>query len=430
MSAKTNLLVRNRDFRLVWIGQVLSQAGSRAYFINLLWWIVSTSSGPSWQGHNSAWASGLLLIIMGLPSILFMNFIGRVLARHASKKILVGFESVGGLLTVAVFALAVSDSLTLPWIYGLSGLIALCQAFVDPALINAVPELVDPADIEDAVGFESATQALAYFSGAALGAVASGTLGFSVTIGLNAMSYVLSAWMTSRARFRQRPNLSVSTPAPAAAAAAAAAAAPAPKFDTEIDRLLNAFGLANIFIFPLFLILPLFVKESLQGSILLLGYLESCFWLGLIIGANQAWRLRVAGSFMKMCGILFLVFGSLITTIAVYPNTAWVGLVLLCGGISAGLVNVKVVTYFQKTVPEASRGAFFAKLQAYVAGAQPASYFLFTGVLLVISPLHSFAVSGLGLASIGAFCWWHDRNRNTKNSNCKNLNLNLSRTKP
>lgn len=405
MSPNRNLLVRNRDFRLVWISQVLSQAGSRAYFINLLWWIVTsaaTSGTPS-----AAWASGVLLVIMGLPPVLLVKRIGKTLARQASKKILVAFEACGALLSAIVLGLALSGNLTLPWVYVLSILIATCQAFVDPTLVKAVPELVDDGDIETAVGFESSTQALAYFSGAALGAIASGTLGFATTIGLNALSYAASAWMTSRARFRNasrntqsgiESGIEFGIPAQSTTQRAI-------DFPAEVTPLLRAFAVANVFMFPLFLILPLFVKESLDGSILLLGVLESCFWLGLITGASQASRLPVTGSHMRMSGVLFAIFGALVCSIILAPTPIWVAIVMGCGGAGAGLVNVKVVTYFQTSVPEGARADFFARLQAYVAGAQPVSYLIFTGILTLISPAQSFLVSGAGLLAVGAACW-------------------------
>ncbi|NDE18632.1 MFS transporter, partial [bacterium] len=343
MSASRNLLVRNKDFRFVWIAQVLSQAGSRAYFINLLWWIV-TSTGASnlSRDHTAAWASGVLLIIMGLPPVVLVKWIGKTLGRHSSKNILVGFEVCGAVLTTVVLGLAWSGNLSLPWIYALSILIATCQAFVDPALIKSVPELVDREDVESAVAFESSTQALAFFSGAALGAVASGTLGFTVTVGLNALSYGISAWLTSRARFRHGPQ-------PAGSDSAQIPTDPiepqnqksqksqkTKSLPAEVTPLLRAFAVANIFMFPLFLILPLFVKESLGGSVLLLGLLESCFWLGILIGANQSSRLPVWGGYLRMSGILFALFGALVCTIILVPHPFWVALVMACGGAGAG----------------------------------------------------------------------------------------------
>ena len=401
MNANRNLLVRNRDFRFVWIAQVLSQAGSRAYFINLLWWIVtSTATGTAShsQDQTAAWASGVLLIIMGLPPVLLVKWIGKTLARLPSKKVLVGFEICGAVLTTVVLGLSWSGNLSLPWVYALSILIATCQAFVDPTLVKSVPELVDRDDVESAVAFESSTQALAFFSGAALGAVASGTLGFTVTVGLNALSYAVSAWLTSRARFRFVPS--------AAQIPAEHGAPQSQSLPAEVTPLLRAFAVANIFMFPLFLILPLFVKESLAGSVLLLGLLESCFWLGLLTGANQSSRLPVWGGYLRMSGILFALFGALVCTIILVPHPFWVAFVMACGGAGAGLVNVKVITFFQGAVPESARAGFFARLQAFVAAAQPVSYLLFTGILTVISPAQAFFVSGAGLVITGASCWF------------------------
>ena len=409
MSPKSNLLLRNRDFRLVWIGQVLSQAGSRAFFINLLWWIISSASVGPGERHATAWASGILLILMGLPSVLFVRWIGEILERYASQKILVFCEASGALLSLLVFGLSVTGNLSLGWVYTLSGLIALCQAFVDPTLVKAVPELVDESDIEAAVGLESTTQALAFFSGAAIGAIASGVFGFSATTALNAISYFVSAVMTSRARFR---SSSISRNKEEANSSTINSAKRQDGFAVDVGPLLKAFGVANVFMFPLFLILPLFVKESLQGSVIMLGLLEACFWFGLVAGANQAWRLDAKGRFMRLSGILFFLFGAMICSIAINPSVVWVAVVLVCGGISAGLVNVKVITYFQIAVPESARASFFARLQAYVAGAQPLSYLLFTGVLLFLSPVNSFAVSGVGVVIVGAFCWWYDRRVN------------------
>lgn len=409
MQARENLLVRNRNFRLVWAGQVLSQAGSRAYFINLLWWIVTTSSisGESADSATSAaWASGILLVLMGLPSVLMMKVIGRTLSRYPTKKILVGFELCGAALSLVLFGLAATDRLDLGWTWVLSGLIAICQSFVDPALVKAVPELVDEADIERAVGFESATQAIAFFSGAALGAIASGTLGFVFTIGLNALSYLASALMTLGASFRVNAQPQSASEDLAHPDTKAVALPP------DVPPLLRAFGLANLFMFPLFLILPLFVSKSLGGSVITLGVLEACFWLGLVAGAASAGLVPViSGDFLRTSAALFFFFGGMLASVALLASQWWVGLVLLAGGASAGILNVKVVTYFQNAVPETLRGNFFARLQAWVTGVQPASYLLFTFVLTFISPQHGFAACGVGLVATGAYCWMRSRKK-------------------
>jgi len=39
------LILRNRNFLLVWLGQVLSQAGTRMYQIAIMWWMLTTMNG-------------------------------------------------------------------------------------------------------------------------------------------------------------------------------------------------------------------------------------------------------------------------------------------------------------------------------------------------------------------------------------------------
>lgn len=389
-----SLLLRNRDFRLVWFGQILSQAGSRAYFINLLWWMVSRPGG---EAKASLW-SGALLVLIGLPSILFVKLIGKVLSTVSSRKILITAELMGGLFVAAIFCLEKMSLLTPEWVLVFSFLVATCQAFVDPALINSVPELVDKSDVESAIGFESSTQALAFFSGAALGAFATGLFGFANTIALNIGTYLLSAVFTSWAVFRYSRAANQDLQTSDSSAIIQTAKSPA------ISRLLWSFAGANFFMFPIFLILPLFIQSHAEGGVMSLGLLEACFWLGLILGAYMAPKLAWHDSYLRLCGLAYGVFGLLLLTLSFYYQTFWMGLVLAGGGFSAGFVNVKVIGYFQTAVPLTERGAFFAKLQAFVGGSQPLSYLVFTMILAGISARWGFLVAGTGLLTLGVFC--------------------------
>lgn len=402
MSVEQHLLVRNRNFAKVWLSQVLSQTGSRAYFINLLWWIVTHAET---QNYNAAWATGALLILIGLPSVVLVKPIGSILRRVPSKSILVSADLAGAILTSVIFFAAWLDALNLPIVLIFSGLVAVCQALVDPTLTHAVPELVAEDDVEGAVGLESSTQALAYFSGAALGAIASGTLGFQVAIALNIISYVASAVLTRSATFRA--SWSQTDASGIQSASAQATKEPVP---SSVYPLLRAFALANCFMFPLFLILPLFVNQSNHG-LLSLGLLEACFWLGLMMGAATAPKWKLASSHLGFSAKLFGIFGLLVCTIFLIPSAYWIGVVLACGGYSAGLINVKVISYFQTEVPANLRASFFATLQAYVVGAQPLSYLVFTAILSIVTPLQGFLIDGLGLVAVSIYCLHHSREK-------------------
>ena len=91
------LVLRNRDFALLWLGQVLSQAGSRMYQIAILWWLLGRA-GPEGGGL----AVGTFLVLSALPSILLVGPIGRLVDRFPSRRILVVADVGAGLVLVAV----------------------------------------------------------------------------------------------------------------------------------------------------------------------------------------------------------------------------------------------------------------------------------------------------------------------------------------
>lgn len=388
------LLLRNRQFALVWLGQVLSQSGSKAYLINLLWWIIVQAKT---EAEGARW-SGMLLVLTALPGILLVVPIGRLLSRLPVKRLLVGGEACAGVLVALILLLLHYHSLSLPLLLLLSVGIACCQSLVDPALTHAVTQLVAPDDVEGAVALEASTQSLAYFVGTGVGATLAGLFGLEAALLLNIASYVISSAASSLAQFAV-PQAQEQG-APDAVAAGQGFAAPG------VMPLLYSFAVANFFMFPLFLVLPIFTQRILHGSITQLGLLEACFWLGLISGAMVSSRLWQQAAVQKIAAALFCLFGALLLSVYWLPNPYWTGVVLFAGGASAGLINVKVITWFQQVVPDAHKGAFFAKLQGLVTSSQPLGYFAFTLFLAQISASSAFAVQGAGLFLVGVLCLW------------------------
>ncbi len=383
------------SFRNVWLGQVLSQAGSKAYLINLLWWLVDR---PGADAHHAAWASGALLLASALPPILLSRPIGRLLTRHASQRVIVTAELCGAALVALVFACLWWQVLSLPVLLVVSALVATCQGCVDPALTKSVTELVPAHKVEQAVAFEASTQSLAYFAGTALGATLTGLLGLEAAVLLNALSYLLSAALTWRARFTPAgaPDEAPSEGGLSAAAVAAGA---------SVQRLLRAFAAANFLLFPLFLILPLFTRNELHASVTVLGALEALFWLGLIAGAALSQRVPESGGLPAVVARSLLAFGLALCAVMAWPRLAITAAALLVGGLAVGLVNVKVMSFFQQQVPDADKGVFFARLQALVTAGQPLGYLVFTGLLSRLDTPAALGLQGLGLVLVGAHLW-------------------------
>src|SRR3989339_1463918 len=133
------LILRNRNFLLVWLGQVLSQAGTRMYQIAIMWWMLTTMNG---KGSELAY----FLIISSLPSLLFVKHIGNLIEKVDSKKIFL-FAELSGFLTIlgVIYLIHLGlFSIVLALITGF--LLSLYQAFIDPTLFKSVPELCPKED--------------------------------------------------------------------------------------------------------------------------------------------------------------------------------------------------------------------------------------------------------------------------------------------
>lgn len=388
------LLLRNRDFALVWLSQVLSQGGTRMYQIGLLWWLL----GRVEEGQRGL-ASGLFLLIAALPAVLLANRIGAVLSRTPSRSVMLRAELVAGGVVSLLAYCAMADLVATWAVYPVALVLAVCQAFVDPTLTKSVPEIVDEADVEEAVAFETATQSLANFGGAVFGAVVIDALGFVGVVILNALSYLLSSGLLYAARFRPLPLAAE----PDAAVTPEPQAASAWGFLSTmpfVRSVLVCFAVANFFASPVFLVMPLYTKLVLEADAAVLAQLEASLWLGLLIGAFSG-RLvagvrRIVWVGAACLGLYALAFAlpGLVASQPVYM------LSLAAGGWCLGLNNVKFVTLFQQLVPPAGKGRFFALLQAAVGFSFPMAALAFGLLGDHLSPQTLCLVQAMGLAAV------------------------------
>jgi len=392
------LIFRNRDFALLWAGQVFSQAGTRMYQIAILWWILTAGLGGGGK------EVGLFLVISALPSILFVKIIGRTIDRFSSKSVLVVADIAAG-LTIGIVTLTLFRSaLTLPLAYVAGFLVALAQAFIDPTLNKAVPELVEGEDIEKGVAFQTSTQSLANFGGAVAGAALVGVIGIPTVALVNALSYFLSAGCAAVICFRfVQSKISIDEKGNEVAV------------DTQVSgwrvlddlpiirRLLVGFGLSNFFATPTIVILPLYTQRTLGASASVLGLLEASLWIGLIAGTFSSKHFNAEGRTIKLgAGCLFVFGFCLFLPGLIIQRYFYMG-ALFIAGAALGLCNVKFISLYQETVPAEIKGRFFALLQALVSFTIPIAYLLFGVLADIMPPPYVCLIQGAGVMVVAGY---------------------------
>ncbi|MEU9256109.1 MFS transporter [Streptomyces sp. NPDC048270] len=393
------LILRNRAFGAVWLGQVLTQAAVRMFQVGVSWWIVA------YAVHDArGLASGLFMAVCTLPAVALAPVVARAVARFAHRSVLCSAAGLAGGAAAALALWAYGGGLPLATVYAAGLALATCQAFFDPCLTTSVPELVDDADIETATGFELSTQSLAGLGGALLGALAVDRAGVAGLAAGCAAAYLGAALLVASARFRTASSLSAAAATATASTAPDAPPAAAPPRRTlrrilgelpYVRRILVCFAVANLFTTAVFVVIPLYTRSVLQGGGGTVALLEASLGTGALVGAFTGARVpgrpTVAGAYCLGLMALALALPGLIAQRPVVAGS------LAVAGWCAGAVSVRFVALFQRLVPAADKPGFFAVMQAVLGASLPVASLVFGTAGDVLSPQTLCLVQGIGL---------------------------------
>ncbi|MFF4580017.1 MFS transporter [Streptomyces sp. NPDC001373] len=388
------LVLRNRAFGAVWLGQILTQAAVRMFQVGVAWWIVAYA-----VDDVRGLASGLFMAACTLPAVALAPVVAAAVTRFPHRSVLRTAAALAGGASGALALWAYDGGPPLATVYAAGLALATCQAFFDPCLTTSVPELVDDADIETATGFELSTQSLAGLAGALLGALTVDRTGVAGLAAGCAAAYLGAALLVAGARFR-----TVVTAAPGVGAdapdAPAAPAEPRPlrRILGELPyvrRILVCFTAANLFTTAVFVVIPLYTRSVLAGGGGTVALLEASLGTGALVGAFTGARVPGRPTTAGACclGLMALAL-ALPGLIAHRPVVAGC---LAVAGWCAGAVSVRFVALFQRLVPTADKPGFFAVMQAVLGASLPVASLAFGFAGDFLSPRTLCLVQGAGL---------------------------------
>jgi predicted MFS family arabinose efflux permease len=179
------LLRQNRNFRRLWSAQVVSEIGDWFYTLaiyNLLFQLTGRASSVA-----------LALILQVLPMTLIGPTAGVVNDRLRRKHVMIAAD-IGRMLIVLCMLFVRSKEMV--WIiYPLLTAETLLVAFFEPARNSVIPNIVEREDVVVANTLASTTWSVNLMLGAALGGIVAAFLGPSAVFLLNALSFLVSAWL-------------------------------------------------------------------------------------------------------------------------------------------------------------------------------------------------------------------------------------------
>jgi predicted MFS family arabinose efflux permease len=195
-SGYLELLRGNRDFRLLWLGQVVSQLGDWFDTIALYTLLGKLTAEP---GR----AIGLLLVSRFLPSFIVGPLSGVIADRFSRRTILIVSDILRALVVLGFLLVRRPDQVWL--VYALTVLQLVFSTFFEPAKTAVIPSIVSGRQLVAANAVSSATWSVMLTLGAAFGGVVTGWLGTDAAFILDSLTYLASALLIARVRFPRRP---------------------------------------------------------------------------------------------------------------------------------------------------------------------------------------------------------------------------------
>ena len=189
------LLRSNRDFRHLWLGQVVSQLGD--WFDTIaLYTLVLTLTG-------SGRAIGLVLVARFLPSFIMGALSGVVADRFDRRVIMIVSDILRAFVVLGFLLVRRADQMWL--VYVLTVLQLVFSTFFEPAKTAAIPSIVAPRELVAANTISSVTWSVMLTMGAAIGGAVTGWFGTDAAFVLDSLTYVASAVLVASVRFPRRP---------------------------------------------------------------------------------------------------------------------------------------------------------------------------------------------------------------------------------
>ncbi len=187
--------LQERQFRLLFIGQTLSQAGTSILPIALIFAVLD---------FGSASALGIVSAALLVPNLCLMLFGGVWADRLPRQKVMLYADLVrGASQAVAAFLLITGGANT--WNFAvLAAMYGTANAFFNPASTGLIPDTVSPGRLQEANALMSLSRTSLNVIGPAVGGALVVLIGPGWLFALDALSFFLSAVFLARVRPPER----------------------------------------------------------------------------------------------------------------------------------------------------------------------------------------------------------------------------------
>jgi MFS family permease len=372
----------HRNFRIFVAGHLVSLAGSWMQNIALAWLVLELSDSPL--------AVGALVFCRFVPFTLFGLAAGVVVDRVDSRRLVMAMQFCALVVSLALAAVTLTGTATLPIVYLLAALGGLTLAFDAPGRQSLTYQMVGPRHLPNAVALNAGLFNSSRVVGPAIAGLVIAAFGTGVCFLVNAVSFL--AVLVALASLRVDELHAVEKDPGARLVEGLRRAFTFARHDSQLRSVLVVVTVVSTVGFNFHVLVPLLASDTLHVGAEGFGLLSAAFGLGALAGAlatatfrGASWRLFASGA----AG-----FGVLALALAPVESPLLAGVLLVGIGVAFTLFTANANALVQLAAPDVLRGRMIALFLFAFVGFAPLGG-LFTGWLAAVGGTQlAFSVAG------------------------------------
>lgn len=387
--------LRHRNFRLFFIGQLLSLPGTWIQMVAQSWLIYRLTDSPV--------LLGLAGFASQFPVFLIAPLGGAVADRFSRHRLLVGTQVASAVLALSLAALTLSGQIAVWHVFTLASLLGVVNGFDLPARQAFTVQLVGREDLPNAIALSSSAFNAARLVGPAVAGVLVAAAGEGWCFLLNGVSYatVLGALLAMRLTPTERPVHSGSMLAHIVDGVRYV------RGHLPIRSLLLLLGMVSLAGMPYAVLMPVFADRILGGGPQGLGILMSCAGGGALIGALLLAARRSPRGLGGWVPWAAFGFGLGLVGFSLSRSFWLSGALLVPTGFAMMVQMAASNTLLQMMVPDALRGRVMSLYSMMFMGMAPLGALLAGSLAGVIGAPGT--VAGGGALCMLAALWFRQR---------------------
>ena len=389
--------MRHRNYRLFWIGQVISLVGTWMQSVSEPWLVLLLGGSPL--------QLGIVLALEFAPSTVLAPLGGVLADRMDKRTVIIWTQVAAALQALVLFAITVTGVVQIWHIFILAFVLGCINAVNMPVRQAFAAEMVPRRDLLNAIALNSASFNAARIVGPAVAGVTLALWGPAVNFGINAVSYLavlIGLWMINPAKLYRAARSVESLPVLRSLNEGFQYAIRTPSVLWPLFLLLGV----SIFGLNFQTLLPLFAVHTLGLHADGYGALYAVMGVGSLIGSMSLAFLGQRRPLVPLIiggGLIFVTFELLLgATRSVEPAYIWVIFIGLSSMLMINTINVTV----QYGVPDHLRGRVMSLYVTVFAGSSPIGGLFAGGVAQVWGAPAGFVLGALfSLLFVGLAGW-------------------------